>query len=65
MRFLLSKTFANIIPTTNWMYPVIKTTLPKGFNKVKIPKKMLLMNSIDIEKHRKEYIKEWLNALER
>ncbi len=65
MQFLLSKTFANIIPTTNWMYPVVKTTLPKGFDKVKIPKKMLLMNSKNVEKHRKEYIKEWLNALEK
>ena len=63
--FMLSDEFANIIPTTNWSYPVVKTKkgLPKGFSSVYVPKKMILENGKTVEKHRKTYINEWLKAL--
>lgn len=65
LNFMLSDEFANIIPTTNWSYPVIKTKkgLPKGFSSVYVPKKMILIDGKTVEKNRKAYINEWLKAL--
>ncbi len=63
--FMLSDEFANIIPTTNWSYPVVKTKkgLPAGFSSIYIPTKMILMDGKTVEKNRKKYINEWLKAL--
>jgi thiamine transport system substrate-binding protein len=65
--FMLSDEFANIIPTTNWSYPVIKTKkgLPKAFSKLYVPSKMILIDGKIVEKNRKTYINEWLKALAR
>ncbi|WP_331774438.1 thiamine ABC transporter substrate binding subunit [Sulfurospirillum sp. 1612] len=65
LAFTLSETFANIIPTTNWAYPVIKTKqgLPKGFESLYIPTHMLLLDDKEIETNKKHYLDEWLNAL--
>lgn len=65
LEFTLSETFANIIPTTNWSYPVIKTKkgLPSGFNSLHVPSKMLLIDDKTIDKNRKTYQDEWLNAI--
>ncbi len=64
LEFTLSETFANIIPTTNWSYPVVKTKegLPKGFNTLHVPSKMLLLDDETIDKNRKTYQNEWLDA---
>ncbi len=63
--FMLGSKFADIIPTTNWMYPVTKTTkpLPKPF--LDRPKKALLMDNPVVYKNKKEYIQEWLNAIKK
>jgi thiamine transport system substrate-binding protein len=65
MRFMLSSKFADIIPTTNWMYPVAKTSkpLPKPF--LDRPKKSIILSSEDISKHKKEYIQEWLDGIKK
>jgi len=65
LEFTLSETFANIIPTTNWSYPVVKTKegLPKGFDSLHVPSKMLLIDDKIIEQNRKKYQNEWLNAI--
>ncbi len=63
LRFTLSQDFAKIIPTTNWTYPVVKTDLPKGFEPPL--SKMLLLDGKDVEKNRKSYIKEWLEAVKK
>ncbi len=65
--FMLSDEFANIIPTTNWSYPVVKTKkgLPKGYTSVYVPKKMILIDGKTVGKYRKAYINEWLKALEK
>lgn len=65
LEFTLSETFANIIPTTNWAYPVIKTKegLPKGFDSLHVPSKMLLLEDKKIEQNRKQYQNEWLDAI--
>lgn len=66
MEFTLSQTFANIIPTTNWSYPVVKTKqgLPKGFDSLHVPSRMLLLTDKEIEQNRKQYLNEWLDAIQ-
>ncbi len=67
LEFTISEAFANIIPTTNWSYPVMKTKngLPKGFYSLHVPSKMLLIDDETIQKHRKEYLNEWLNSIKK
>ena len=63
LKFTQSQTFASVIPTTNWLYPVVKTDLPDGFKTLKKPSKMLLIKSEELEKNRKKWLNEWLNSL--
>jgi len=67
LRFMHSETFADIIPTANWAYPVVTTKqgLPKAFETLTHPSKMILLEGKKVEAHRKEIINEWLKALER
>lgn len=62
--FLHSKEFAKIIPTANWAYPVVKTELPKAFDKLIKVKKAIMMNNNTVNANRAKYINEWLEALE-
>ena len=65
LAFTQSEIFANIIPTSNWTYPVIKTKegLPKEFSNLETPTKRLLMEGEIVGKNRKAYVDEWLGAL--
>ncbi len=65
LQFMLSDTFQDILPTSNWTYPVVKTKkgLPEGFLTLEIPSKMLLMEGTEVEKNRKTIINEWLEAI--
>ncbi len=63
--FLHTQRFANIIPTTNWTYPVVKTTLPKAFNMLYLPEKMILMDGEEVASQRKAIIDEWLSAIQK
>ncbi len=65
--FMHSETFADIIPTTNWAYPVVKTKqgLPKAYETLTKPSKMILLDGKTVEENRKATINEWLQALER
>ncbi|WP_223892487.1 thiamine ABC transporter substrate binding subunit [Sulfurovum sp. TSL6] len=67
LHFLHSETFAEIIPTANWAYPVVKTKqgLPKVFKTLTQPSKMILLDGKTVETHRKAIISEWLHSLER
>ena len=67
LQFMHSETFADIIPTGNWAYPVVKTKqgLPKAFETLTQPSKMILLDGETVEAKRKEIINEWLKALER
>lgn len=64
LQFMLSDTFQDIIPTTNWTYPVVKTTkgVPEAFGKLITPAKMILQDGKSVEANRKAYIEEWRNA---
>ncbi len=65
LQFMLSDAVQDIIPTTNWTYPVVKTKkgLPEGFLTLKIPSKMILMDGETVEKNRKAWTDEWLEAV--
>ena len=65
LAFMHTKTFADIIPTANWAYPVVETTLPKAFDTLVQPKEMILMNSKEVQKIRKSLINEWLEGMAR
>lgn len=67
LQFMLGEEFADIIPTTNWTYPVITTAkgLPEKFETLHVPQKSILMNGVDVEKNRKQWIDEWLVSIER
>jgi len=67
LHFMHSETFANIIPTGNWAYPVVKTKqgLPEAYDTLTQPSKMILLDGKTVEANRKAIINEWLKALER
>ncbi len=65
LAFMVSPAFQDIIPTTNWMMPVTKTSqpLPEAFGKLVQPPKTFLMGSDEVAKNRQAWIAEWLNAM--
>lgn len=63
--FMQSKTFADIIPTSNWAYPVVPCKLPKAFETLYKPKEMMLMDGKEVQTHRKAIINEWLDAIQK
>ncbi|MGL5293830.1 MAG: thiamine ABC transporter substrate binding subunit [Aeromonas sp.] len=63
LQFMVSPAFQNEIPTGNWMYPVIDTPLPKGFEQMITVAKPLAFSSDEVAAHRKEWIREWLQAV--
>lgn len=65
LRFMVSPAFQDIIPTTNWMMPISKTSepLPDAFDKLVQPKTTVLMGSDEVAKNRQAWIDEWLTAM--
>ncbi|CAH0524540.1 thiamine ABC transporter substrate binding subunit [Vibrio hippocampi] len=63
MQFVVSEEFQSQIPTGNWMYPVVDTALPSGFEQLSVPSTALSFNSDEVAKHRKTWIREWQSAL--
>ena len=65
--FMLTAGFQDVIPTTNWVYPVVKTGagLPKGFETLHAPDIAMLFDDVTVEGSRQAYIDEWLDALGR
>lgn len=65
MQFMLSDTVQDIIPTTNWVYPATKTDkgLPGGFKSLKLPAKTLLIDGMEVEKSRSQWIDQWVDTL--
>ena len=64
LAFLHTQTFADIIPTANWAYPVVKSTLPKAYETLVHPKEMILMDGKTVQAERKAIINEWLEAIQ-
>lgn len=66
LEFLYTKEFAQLIPTANWAYPVIKgVKLHKDFDKLHKPKEFILMDGKEVEEKRKAIINEWLSAVQK
>ncbi len=65
LNFIQGETFQKIIPTTNWMYPTAlnKSELPEAFNTLIDPEPSLIFSSDDVNKNRKAWVSEWLDAL--
>ncbi len=63
LAFMIGNKFQDLIPETNWMYPVSKVTggLPSAFPS--LPKKSLMVAPEDVAAHRKAWIDEWLAAM--
>ncbi|MEJ2765808.1 thiamine ABC transporter substrate binding subunit [Photobacterium sp. MCCC 1A19761] len=65
MAFILTPQFQTEIPTGNWMYPVIKQSLPQGFEQLTVPAKSLEFTAEDVAANRRGWIREWQHALTR
>ncbi|MFM5873361.1 thiamine ABC transporter substrate binding subunit [Aeromonas veronii] len=63
LQFMVSPAFQQEIPTGNWMYPVIDTPLPKGFEQMITVAKPLAFSSNEVATNRKGWIREWLQAV--
>ena len=63
LAFMTGSKFQDLIPETNWMYPVSKVTggLPSAFPS--LPKKSLMVAPEEVAAHRKAWIDEWLAAM--
>lgn len=65
MQFMVSEPFQQTIPTGNWMYPVINTALPTGFNSLPVPKTALEFTPEQVAQQRAAWISAWQRAVSR
>ena len=67
LQFIISEEFQKIIPTTNWMYPVIsgEGVEPAEFSELIDPSPALLLDEKLIAKERKSWVDEWLEIMSR
>jgi thiamine transport system substrate-binding protein len=64
LAFMLTPGFQDEIPITNWMLPAgeTKAELPAAFSKILKPGKTLLFTPEEVNKNRRAWIDEWLDA---
>ena len=66
LAFMVSEGFQSVIPTGNWMYPVIDTnSLPNSFGSLVRPAKSLIHDPKEVADNRKDWTREWLDAMSR
>ncbi|VXA77760.1 MULTISPECIES: thiamine ABC transporter substrate binding subunit [Aeromonas] len=63
LQFMISPAFQQEIPAGNWMYPVTDAPLPKGFEQMITVSKPLSFTSNEVAANRKNWIREWLQAV--
>lgn len=65
--FMLTPAFQEVIPTTNWMYPVVFPAdgLPPEFHDLIEPAEPLITPPETVAAHRAAWIDEWLEAMSR
>ncbi|HVR65884.1 MAG TPA: thiamine ABC transporter substrate binding subunit [Verrucomicrobiae bacterium] len=65
LAFMTGPGFQDVIPTTNWMYPVIEPAggLPEAFAQQPVPQPALLYTADEAAAGRKAWIDEWLAAM--
>ncbi|NBB83023.1 MAG: thiamine ABC transporter substrate binding subunit [Alphaproteobacteria bacterium] len=67
LAFLTGPEVQGVIPTTNWMYPVVTPEggLPEGFDTVVEPDQALLFEPEVVAENRRDWIDAWLSAMSR
>lgn len=67
LAFMISEDFQKIIPTTNWMYPVVggQAVLPPEFDQLIDPAPALLLDETSVAEQRKNWVEEWLEVMSR
>ena len=67
LAFMLTPAFQGVIPTTNWMYPVVipDDGLPPAFGDLIEPARSLLTAPDTVAANRGKWIDEWLEAMSR
>ena len=67
LRFMLSPGFQEVIPTGQWMYPVVDLPggLPEAYDRLVDPAKPLLFPAEEVAAERKAWVEEWLQAVSR
>ena len=67
LEFVLSPGFQDVIPTTNWMFPVVEPEagLPDVFGRLVRPERALVMDSRTVFENRRAWVDEWLDAMSR
>lgn len=67
LRYLASPAVQEILPTSNWMYPVSldKSALPEGMRDLPVPAKTLHFSAAEAHEQRNAVIEEWRAALSR
>ena len=65
LRFMVSDTFQEIIPTTNWMFPAVTPAsgLPDGFPNALSEEKSLIFSPVEAARLRKGALLEWQAGL--
>ncbi|MCP4789271.1 MAG: thiamine ABC transporter substrate binding subunit [Gammaproteobacteria bacterium] len=64
LNFMVSEEFQRHAPLTNVMYPVSpEVTMPKAYNKLIAPAKVLKIDDALVNSQRKDWVKEWLTAM--
>ncbi len=67
MAFMVSPAFQDIVPETQWMLPVARTSKPlnPAFDALPKPVKTLEIKPEEVEANRKAWVDEWLAAMSR
>ena len=67
LAFMLTPGFQDVIPTTNWMYPVVPPAdgLPAAFADLIAPAHSLITAPETVAANRRAWIDEWLSAMSR
>lgn len=63
LQFMISAPFQQVIPTTNWMYPVIDIRLPAEFGAINQPQTTLEFSPQQVDSQRTQWVNEWLRAV--
>lgn len=64
LTYLISAPAQEIIPTTNWMYPVLASATPAEFSTLYVPEKTLLLDDDAVTEHSAAWVAEMLSFLE-
>ncbi len=63
LKFLITKKAQEIIPTTNWMFPVVDISLPESFDGLISPNNILMIDGKEIEKNSTKWIDEMFKSI--